>query len=81
MKDSVVSPNHYCSNGVETIKIIEMACTKLKDTIDPFEGYCIGNVIKYLTRFPDKGGDEDIKKAQEYLNILLDYHEERMKNE
>jgi hypothetical protein len=34
-------------------------------------GYLEGNVIKYVTRYKNKGGVEDLKKAQHYLTKLI----------
>lgn len=34
-------------------------------------GYCEGNVIKYVTRWKDKGGVEDLRKARHYLDMLI----------
>ena len=34
--------------------------------------YMEGNVIKYCTRWKDKGGIEDLKKAKHYLEILIE---------
>ena len=33
--------------------------------------FCEGNVIKYVTRYKDKNGIEDLKKARHYLDILI----------
>ena len=30
-----------------------------------------GNIIKYITRYKQKNGLEDLKKAQDYLNYLI----------
>ncbi len=38
-------------------------------------GYLEGNVIKYVSRWRDKGGIEDLKKAQHYLAKLVEIHE------
>lgn len=35
-------------------------------------GFCEGNVIKYVTRYQDKNGIEDLKKARHFLDILID---------
>ncbi len=35
-------------------------------------GYMEGNIIKYLSRWKDKGGVEDLKKAQHYLQKLIE---------
>ncbi len=36
-------------------------------TPEQFEGYLRGNALKYLARYPDKHGLEDLKKAEHYL--------------
>jgi Protein of unknwon function (DUF3310) len=36
-------------------------------------GFLAGNVIKYVTRYKDKGGAEDIRKAIHYLNLILEF--------
>ena len=38
-------------------------------------GYLEGNVIKYVSRWKDKGGIEDLKKAQHYLQKLIETHD------
>ncbi|MDW8337491.1 MAG: DUF3310 domain-containing protein [Tepidimonas sp.] len=44
---------------------------------EAFVGYLQGNVIKYLARYRDKGGVEDLKKAAHYLQRLIE-EEERL---
>jgi hypothetical protein len=39
---------------------------------EEFAGFLRGNVIKYTMRCKDKGGMEDLKKAQHYLEKLLE---------
>jgi len=42
-------------------------------------GYLEGNIIKYISRWKDKNGIEDLKKAQHYLQKLIETHDkERM---
>jgi hypothetical protein len=31
-----------------------------------------GNVIKYLTRYKDKGGTADLEKAKHYIELLIE---------
>ena len=40
-------------------------------------GFIEGNVIKYVTRHKDKNGLEDLQKAQEYLNRLIQSYGQR----
>lgn len=57
----VVNPAHY-NKGIETWDYI----TSWK------MGYLEGNIVKYVTRYPYKNGLEDLHKAREYLNKLID---------
>ena len=34
--------------------------------------YLQGNVIKYVTRYKDKNGVEDLEKAKHYINMLIE---------
>jgi len=52
--------------GIETIDFI-----KAKLTAEQFEGYLLGNVIKYLSRYRHKNGLEDLQKAGWYLARLI----------
>ena len=38
-------------------------------------GFLDGNALKYLARFSDKGGVEDLKKARHYLDKLIEIME------
>ena len=40
-----------------------------------FCGYLAGNVIKYIARYQDKNGVEDLKKARHYLEKLIEVEE------
>ena len=35
-------------------------------------GYLEGNVVKYVSRWKNKNGVEDLKKAQHYLSKLIE---------
>ena len=35
-------------------------------------GFCEGNIIKYVSRYKDKNGLEDLKKAKHYLEFLIE---------
>ena len=56
------------------IEAIDYINDKLAD--EGFEGFCIGNVIKYVSRYRDKNGVEDLKKARYYLQKLINVMEE-----
>jgi hypothetical protein len=67
--DPVEKPKHYNSGKFEVIEIIESIVNSMN--LSPFEGYCIGNSLKYIARFKNKNGIEDIKKAQWHLERLI----------
>ena len=70
VEDMVNHPSHYTSGGVECIDAITSALSSYEDSVD---SWLVGQVIKYLWRAPLKGKyDEDIKKAQFYLNRLVE---------
>lgn len=63
-------PPHYKSEtGLETIDVIEAFTFDLKG----IEAVCTANVIKYICRWKNKNGLEDLKKAKWYLNYLITY--------
>ena len=66
MNDNVNHPQHYCGK-IETIDFI-------KDKLGAgFVPYCLGNVIKYISRYDKKGRpEEDLKKAAVYLNWAIE---------
>lgn len=70
--EEIVSPSHYLGGNYETIDIIE-SITKQCD--NPFEGYLLGNIVKYISRYRLKGGVQDCKKANWYLNKLIKHLE------
>lgn len=63
--DAVKHPSHYCKNGLECIDVI-----KAELTPEQYKGYLYGNVLKYMWRWQDKNGLEDLKKASQYLEWL-----------
>lgn len=40
-------------------------------------GFFEGNVIKYVTRWRDKAGVDDLKKARHYLDKLIELEENK----
>lgn len=35
-------------------------------------GYCEGNIVKYISRWRNKGGIEDLRKIKHYVDFLID---------
>lgn len=65
-QDNVNHPKHYTQAGIECIDALN-AATVGKTGI---EAVCVANVIKYLWRYEEKNGLEDICKAEWYLGRL-----------
>lgn len=40
-------------------------------------GFAEGNVIKYICRYKQKNGIEDLKKAKQYIDFLIDEYENK----
>ena len=71
--DMVNHPKHYkAKNGMEVIDVIESFTANLSG----YEATHTGNVIKYICRWKEKNGLEDLKKAQWYLERLIKNIEE-----
>lgn len=53
---------HYKNKKIQPIDYI----------MDNELGFCEGNVVKYITRYKDKNGLEDLKKAKQYIEFLIE---------
>ena len=43
-------------------------------------GFVEGNVVKYVTRWKDKGGLDDLRKARHYLDLYIQYLERNIES-
>ncbi len=59
--------NHYTSKDIQPWDAMQSWMTE-----DQYRGYLIGNVIKYIARFQDKGGVLDLQKCKHYLDKLIE---------
>ena len=66
-KDNVNHPNHYTQGNIECIEALKAATSNLKG----IEAICTANAIKYLWRWKDKNGVEDLNKAKWYIDRLI----------
>jgi hypothetical protein len=64
--DPVNHPPHYNQGEIECIDAIRAALGR-----DGFIAYCQGNALKYLWRHEHKGGVEDWRKADWYINRAI----------
>lgn len=62
-----VGGEHYRKKRVQPWTAMESWMTK-----EEFEGFLRGNVIKYIARYKDKDGLNDVYKAKHYLERLIE---------
>lgn len=60
MSDDNINPSYY-KKGIETTDYI----------VSHDMNYVEGNIIKYVTRYKEKNGLQDLLKAEWYLNRLI----------
>lgn len=66
--EQVNHPTHYQSKaGIEVIDVIDA----FTDGLTGVEAFDTGNVLKYICRWKQKNGVQDLEKAQWYLNHLV----------
>lgn len=69
-KDEMVShPRHYIRGGMETIDVI----TAFTEGLEGIEAYDTGAILKYICRWKQKGGVQDLEKAMWYTQHLIDH--------
>jgi hypothetical protein len=70
-KKDTINPSHYRQGSIECIDAIASATVNLKG----LDAVCTANAIKYLWRWREKNGEDDLKKAIWYINRLLTKNE------
>lgn len=70
--DMVSHPKHYTQGSIECIDALKAATVGKRG----IEAVCVANVIKYLWRYEEKNGIEDVRKAKFYIERLLKELEE-----
>lgn len=60
-----IRPDHYHRGSIDVIKFAEENFAKAE-----LRGFYRINVIKYTTRYDQKGGKDDLDKAEFYLEKL-----------
>lgn len=59
--DNKITPNYY-GNEIDVIKFV------MTNNLD----FMQGNIIKYIVRYKNKNGLEDLLKARQYLDRLIE---------
>lgn len=73
-----INPNHYQRDGMECIDAIKAAVQNLSGA----EAYCTGSAIKYLWRWKEKGGKDDLNKAIWFIkDMVAEIEDAELQNE
>lgn len=62
-----IGGDHYKSKAIQPIDYI------IANNLN----FCEGNIIKYVTRYKDKNGLEDLQKAKQYIDFLMMQYENK----
>lgn len=60
--DNQVGGGHYKDKPIQPIEYIH------KNGL----GFIEGNIVKYVSRWKDKGGVEDLRKVRHYVDMLIE---------
>ena len=71
MTNNKISPQHYSKYKIQPIDFIQA------NELD----FAQGNVIKYVIRYKDKNGIEDLQKAKQNIDFLIKYLEKANEKE
>lgn len=73
-EDEINHPTHYHKGGIDVIAFLEQHYGQEKYTAA--EGFAIGSIHKYVSRYKKKGGMKDLKKAEFFVKKLMEYEVE-----
>lgn len=63
--DTQVGGSHYKGFKIQPVEFIHQNGI----------GYMAGNVIKYVSRYKEKNGVEDLKKARHYIDMMIEFEQ------
>ena len=67
MDEDVKTLPHYTGKAIQPLDYI----------LNNEMNFCEGNIIKYVTRYKEKNGVEDLRKARVYLDALIEYYNKK----
>ena len=71
-EEVIHKPVHYHQGGIDVIGFSERQFSKTE-----LKGFFRINILKYVTRYDRKNKLEDLKKAQFYLNKLIELENDK----
>ena len=72
MPDNISHPTHYARFTIEPVDFLQSLTRPKSGPPVPWHGL---NAIKYIVRYQTKNGLEDLKKARQYLDWLIEEEE------
>lgn len=69
-------PEHYHKHEMDTIDFLQKGFPP-----SVFKGFALGSAIKYLHRYENKNGIEDLEKAKDYIQRLILFHKGEKSND
>jgi hypothetical protein len=64
---------HYKMGGIEVLEVLKAKLTPIQ-----YEGFVLGNIIKYSLRYNGVGPDkreEDLEKLEHYKHLLVEWRD------
>ena len=66
-RESQVGGDHYKSKSIQPWDAMQAWMSQ-----EAFMGFLQGNIIKYVARWQEKGGYDDLRKARHYLDKMIE---------
>lgn len=69
-----IKPSHYKgADGMSVMNVIK----SFVGNLNGIQAFYFGNIVKCVLRFQKKNGVEDLEKAREYLDMLIEEQKKR----
>jgi hypothetical protein len=68
--NEIITPSYYWKGGIDVIEFAKMHFPK-----EQVKGFLRINAMKYLVRYDEKGGVDDLEKAMNYTRMLKEMEE------
>jgi hypothetical protein len=65
--DKQIGGSHYETKAIQPWEAMEVWMSK-----EAFQGFLHGNAVKYIARWREKNGVQDLKKAIHYIKKLIE---------
>jgi hypothetical protein len=69
-KKDILTPSYYWKGGIDVIEFAKMHFPR-----EQVKGFLRINAMKYLVRYDEKGGVDDLEKAMNYTRMLKEMEE------